>query len=353
MDNDYTRPYDDDATKTHPQFQRQTPPPWNNPHSKNLPNMSHNYQNRYLSPKPQKKKNDSIWPKIFVFIACMSFGIALYVFAIEPLFLSDDNQKETASTIESTQPTEGAPNIAPTTTQSEPAKSSNDQILAQIEANLVPINGGTFQMGATYEQLDYAMDREFPVHEVTVSNFKLSKYEVTQEQWEAVMGSNPSSDRGAKIPVNNVSWNDCKKFISKLNSLTGKSYRLPTEAEWEFVARGGNLGKNYLYSGSDNIDEIAWHKGNSGNKAHAVGQKRPNELGLYDMSGNVFEWCSDGFGNYGSGAQYNPKGSGSTSQHVGRGGGFNLGAKFCRVSGRTPGKSNYKDRSLGLRLAHD
>lgn len=143
-----------------------------------------------------------------------------------------------------------------------------------------------------------ATDAEKPVHPVTLSSYSIGKYEVTQKLWEAVMGSNPSVFKGENLPVENVSWNDVQEFLRKLNEMTGKQYRLPTEAEWEFAARGGNLSKGYKYSGSDNPDMVAWHSGNSDWKTQPVGTKAPNELGIYDMSGNVEEWCEDLFDFY-------------------------------------------------------
>ncbi|MBQ3247459.1 MAG: SUMF1/EgtB/PvdO family nonheme iron enzyme, partial [Alistipes sp.] len=171
---------------------------------------------------------------------------------------------------------------------------------------MVFVKGGTFTMGATAEQGSDADSDEKPAHSVTVSNFYIGKYEVTQAQWEAVMGKNPSRFKGDNLPVERVSWNDIQKFIEKLNAKTGKRYRLPTEAEWEYAARGGNQSKGYKYSGSNDIGSVAWYTDNSSSPTHPVGQKQPNELGLYDMSGNVYEWCSDWHGSYSSGSQTNP-----------------------------------------------
>ena len=229
-----------------------------------------------------------------------------------------------------------------------------DDPIKRLESDMVAINGGTLMLGATSEQVAYAMNQEFPAHEVTLSSYQIGRYEVTQEQWEAVMGYNPSRNIGAKMPVENVSWNECQSFLQALNAKTGKNYRLPTEAEWEFAARGGNQSHYYIYSGSDDADAVAWHKGNSGGTTHDVGTKLANELGLYDMSGNVFEWCNDKYGHYDYGAEYNPQGYGTSSKvRVGHGGGYNLGTKFCRVSNRTQGTTNYKSESLGFRIAHD
>ena len=219
-----------------------------------------------------------------------------------------------------------------------------------VSFDMVYVEGGSFDMGATSEQGSDADSDEKPVHSVTLSGYYIGKCEVTQELWEAVMGSNPSYFKGAQNPVESVSWNDCQNFIKKLNSLTGRTFRLPTEAEWEYAARGGNKSLHYKYSGSDNIDEVAWYNNNSGRSTHAVGTKSPNELGIYDMSGNVWEWCSDWYGGYSAGAQTNPQGPSSGSYRVLRGGSWINYAGNCRVSIRSyddPGNSNI---NFGLRL---
>ena len=219
-----------------------------------------------------------------------------------------------------------------------------------VSFDMVYVEGGSFDMGATYEQVDNALDNEKPVHRVTLSGYYIGMYEVTQELWEAVMGSNPSYHAASQYPVESVSWNDCKEFVSRLSSLTGMIFRLPTEAEWEYAARGGNKSLHYKYSGSDNIDEVAWYNNNSGRSTHAVGTKSPNELGIYDMSGNVWEWCSDWYGGYSAGAQTNPQGPSSGSYRVLRGGSWINYAGNCRVSIRSyddPGNSNI---NFGLRL---
>ncbi len=227
---------------------------------------------------------------------------------------------------------------------------TGNAVIDGIIDNMVYVEGGTFTMGATSEQGRDAWDGEKPKHKVTLSSFIIGKYEVTQALWEAVMGSNPSYFKGDNLPVEQVSWNDCQTFITKLNSLTGLNFRLPTEAEWEYAARGGNKSRGYKYAGSNNIDDVAWHTSNSSSKTHAVGTKQPNELGLYDMSGNVWEWCGDWYGDYSSSAQTNPTGATSGSDRVYRGGSWYGLARSCRVSNRsynTPGTSS---SNLGLRL---
>ena len=154
-----------------------------------------------------------------------------------------------------------------------------------VSFEMARVEGGTFRMGATSEQEDEADSDETPVHSVTLSGYYIGKTEVTQALWQAVMGSNPSRFKGSDLPVECVSWNDCQEFIKKLNRLTGRNFRLPTEAEWEFACRGGNNSRGYKYSGSNDIDNVAWYWDNSGEKTHPVGTKAPNELGIYDMSG--------------------------------------------------------------------
>ena len=243
--------------------------------------------------------------------------------------------------------------------------SSKDSIKAQVEytpnvktfyANgvsfdMVEVKGGTFRMGATSEQGSDAYSDEKPVHSVTLSTFYIGKTEVTQALWKAVMGSNPSKFKGENLPVENVSWDDCQEFIRKLNSLTGLNFRLPTEAEWEFACRGGNNSRDYKYSGSNYIDNVAWYIGNSGDETHPVAMKSPNELGIYDMSGNVWEWCSDRPWEYSSGAQTNPKGPEIGQYRVYRGGSWRYYARYCRSSFRNYGNPSYRYGYLGLRLA--
>ena len=215
---------------------------------------------------------------------------------------------------------------------------------------MVYVEGGSFDMGATTEQGSDAYYNEKPVHRVTLSDYYIGRCEVTQELWEAVMGSNPSNFKGAQNPVEQVSWNDCQEFVSRLNRLTGRTFRLPTEAEWEYAARGGNQSLHYKYSGIGNIGNVAWYNRNSGGSTHAVGTKTANELGIYDMSGNVWEWCSDRYGDYSAGAQTNPQGPSSGSRRVLRGGSWNSIARNCRVSFRYYYDPDYSNFCYGLRL---
>ncbi|MBQ3247480.1 MAG: formylglycine-generating enzyme family protein [Alistipes sp.] len=242
---------------------------------------------------------------------------------------------------------------APATATATPVSSVNAAPDALPQIEMVFVKGGTFMMSATPEQGKDANSDEKPAHSVTVSDFYIGKYEVTQAQWEAVMGENPSCFKGENRPVERVSWNDIQEFIEKLNAKTGKKYRLPTEAEWEYAARGGNQSKGYKYSGSNDIGSVAWYTKNSSSQTHPVGQKQPNELGLYDMSGNVYEWCSDWFGRYSSGSQTNPTGPAKGSRRVLRGGSW-LNAGRCRVSYRgsdDPSSSGFYCGIFGFRLA--
>ena len=220
-----------------------------------------------------------------------------------------------------------------------------------VSFEMVPVEGGTFTMGGTAEQGSDADEDEKPTHQVTLSSYMIGKTEVTQELWQAVMGNNPSYFKGSNLPVEQVSWEDCQAFITKLNALTGKNFRLPTEAEWEYAARGGNKSRGFKYSGSNTLSNVAWYGDNSADKTHPVATKAPNELGIYDMSGNVWEWCSDWYGSYSSSSQYNPTGPNSGSRRVYRGGSWYYYARSCRVSFRNSDNPTYRYDILGLRLA--
>ena len=217
-----------------------------------------------------------------------------------------------------------------------------------VTFNMVTVKGGTFTMGGTSEQGAVASD-EKPTHSVTLSTYLIGKTEVTQELWQAVMGTNPSTTKGNSFPVVKVSWNDCQTFINKLNVLTGKNFRLPTEAEWEYAARGGNKSKAYKYSGSSTIDNVAWYKANAG-IIKPVASLQPNELGIYDMSGNVWEFCNDWYGNYSGEAQTNPIGPASGDYRVQRGGSCATSADQCRISYRGAADPTVPFDHVGLRL---
>ena len=219
-----------------------------------------------------------------------------------------------------------------------------------VEFKMVFVEGGTFTMGATPEQEEDAFDNEYPAHRVTLSDYYIGETEVTQALWKAIMGNNPSYFKGDNLPVEKVSYEDVKTFITKLNEKTGKTFRLPTEAEWEYAARGGKKSKGYKYSGSNNIDDVAWYSKNSNDKTHPVKTKIPNELGLYDITGNVLEWCSDRYGDYSSNAQTNPQEPSSGDERVIRGGSWLNNAWLCRISYRSYEFLSYSNLYLGFRL---
>jgi formylglycine-generating enzyme required for sulfatase activity/serine/threonine protein phosphatase PrpC len=227
------------------------------------------------------------------------------------------------------------------------------ELLKSLTDNMVFVQGGTFTMGCTAEQGSACDSDEKPTHQVTVSSFRMGKYEVTQAEWEAVMGSNPSYFTNCpNCPVENVSWNDIQAFIGKLNTITGGNYRLPTEAEWEYAARGGNRSSGTKYSGSNDIGLVAWYDGNSGSRTHPVGQKQANALGLFDMTGNVWEWCSDWYGEnyYSNSPSTNPRGPSTGTYRVLRGSSWDADAGLCRVSIRLDLKPGYSTGIFGFRL---
>jgi formylglycine-generating enzyme required for sulfatase activity len=211
------------------------------------------------------------------------------------------------------------------------------------------VSPGSFQMGSTSGYVD-----ERPVHRVEITQgFYIGKYEVTQAQWQAVMGSNPSKFKGNNRPVENVSWEDAQAFISKLNQLDREyTYRLPTEAEWEYAARGGQQSRGYKYAGSNNLGSVAWYDDNSGNQTHEVGSKAPNELGLYDMCGNVWEWCADWYDEdyYRSSPRQDPRGPSRGSLKVVRGGSWGSTSLHSRIALRIRGTPTYKTDGHGFRL---
>ena len=219
-----------------------------------------------------------------------------------------------------------------------------------VTFKMVNVEGGTFAMGSNNNP------DEQPIHQVTLSSFAIGQTEVTQELWQAVMGDNPSYFNGNSYgtdlqrPVEKVSWNDCQEFITKLNRLTGKNFRLPTEAEWEYVARGGANSKNYAYSGSNTLDDVAWFCDNSGFVSHNVGTKQANELGVYDMSGNVWEWCQDWYDDYSAEAQVNPIGPFTGAERIQRGGSFEHDTWAFPLTFRNAMSPDYKHKSVGLRL---
>ena len=246
--------------------------------------------------------------------------------------------------------------VSPVQVPAVPSNTISDDVITipvkdGISIDMVKVEAGTFMMGAISEMKN-PYDNEKPLHQVTLTNdYYMGKYEVTQALWQAVMGKNPSYFKGDNLPVNYVRWKDCQRFISKLNSRTGRKFRLPTEAEWEYAARGGKKSRGYQYSGSSNISDVAWYDGNSGDKTHPVGTKQANELGIYDMTGNVLEWCQDWYGSYYSSSQTNPTGATSGSRHVNRGGCWAKNVRRSSPSCRYGAIYVDRDLDLGFRLA--
>ena len=235
-------------------------------------------------------------------------------------------------------------------TRVEEEKRQREVLVKKLNIEMVYVQGGKFTMGCTSEQGGDCVDFEKPAHQVTVSSFYIGKHEVTQAQWEAITDTNPSSFKGNSLPVERVSWDDVQEFIRILNKNTGKNYRLPTEAEWEYACRGGVRTK---YSGSNSIDNVAWYRDNSDNTTHPVGTKSPNALGIFDMSGNVWEWCNDWYGEYNNQPQTNPRGPSSGPGRVLRGGSWFNYATLVRLSYRFNYVSDHRGFNLGFRLACD
>ncbi len=227
------------------------------------------------------------------------------------------------------------------------------KLFADLKKQMVSVRGGIFRMGCTTDQRQCYPD-EKPVHQVRVSDFEISRYEVTQTLWDAVMGENPSGFKGcAQCPVERVSWEDVQTFLKKLNALTGERYRLPTEAEWEYAARGGRKSQGYQYAGSEKLNAVAWYFDNSGDKTHPVGQKQPNELGLYDMSGNVWEWVEDCWNKGYTGAPSDGRAwqSGDCSLRGLRGGSWFIGPEHLQSAHRDVGDVGNRVNYVGFRLA--
>ena len=223
---------------------------------------------------------------------------------------------------------EGTAIITVTTEESNrTAKCTITVTLQPIEPEMVFVEGGTFMMGSDNNIL------EQPIHQVTISSFNIAKYQVTQREWKSIMGDNPCYTQGDDLPVCEITWSDANEYVTRLNNATGKKYRLPTEAEWEYAARGGKKSTGQKYSGSNDINLVAWYTANCINP-QSVGSKTANELGIYDMSGNVWECCSDWYGNYGQTPQTDPQGPKSGTYRIVRRGGYNSYSDWSRVAMR-------------------
>lgn len=223
--------------------------------------------------------------------------------------------------------------------------------VGDVKFKMIYVEGGTFTMGATPEMKD-GSNLGKPAHMVTLSSYSIGETPVTQALWRAVMGNNPSYFKGENLPVEQVSWNDCQEFIKRLSDRTGRKFRLLTEAEWEFAARGGNKSRRTPYSGSDKLNEVAWYRdNNSGNGTQLVRRKKPNELGIYDMTGNVLEWCNDWYSEYSKHPQTNPEGPGAASCRVSRGGSWSNTKQSCHIANRGYYAPHYRANNIGFRLA--
>lgn len=255
-----------------------------------------------------------------------------------------------STTLAQLNPNKPKPKPAPSAPAAKPAATTDP--IAQLQRDMARVEGGSFTMGCTSAQGDACGDAEKPSHRVTVSGFWLGKYEVTQALWKAVMGDNPSGlSSCAQCPVESVSWNDAQEFIRKLNAKTGKRYRLPTEAEWEYASRGGNKSHGTLYAGSNDVASVAWFVGNSGEGTNPVGRMAPNELGLFDMSGNVSEWCADWYGKYSASAAKDPKGPADGQGRVLRGGSWSSIPWYISSFARGSASVDARNNDLGFRLA--
>lgn len=280
-------------------------------------------------------------------LAIVGLGIGLFY----ATSTSDKNQNAQQKTAEPMTEAVEAENDAVESAEEVNEYFNNDVLHIKDAAyRMVKVEAGSFVMGATPEMKD-AWDDEKITHKVTLTqDFYIGATEVTQTLWQAVMGNNPSRYKGDNRPVESVSWNDCQTFIKELNALTGLTFRLPTEAEWEFAARGGNQSQRYQFSGNNKASEVAWYDGNSGGQTHDVASKQPNELGLYDMSGNVWEWCSDWYAGYKRADQTDPQGPNAGDGRVSRGGSWDIVSGYCRVSYRGNYSAGMRGYNLGVRL---
>ncbi len=238
--------------------------------------------------------------------------------------------------------------------KSKARASDIERVVTRLLRNMVQVDGGVFTMGCMSGRDGTGFGDEYPAHQALLSAFYISRYQLTQGEWETIMGNNPSKFKGNRLPVTNISWHDCQNFILRLNQYSGKTFRLPTEAEWEYAARGGRLGRNTLYAGSDRLDDVGWYDANAHSAPHEVGLLTPNELGLFDMTGNVHEWCADTFYRYSanvSGYEEDPIHHEGSLRRMTRGGSWLNGAGFMRIAQRCAENADMRNSTIGLRLA--
>ena len=319
-----------------------------------------------------KRSSMSVGSKFVILLSVISLVVGLVILSKDTAGIEESNidgiSIETSSEVLAKDAVGAEESKTDEETPSE--KLPKDNFVEKVNGvsfEMVYVEGGTFKMGSNDSEAEYD---ESPVHNVTLSDYCIGETEVTQELWEAVMGTTVAQQRdkadhgwplcgvGSNYPMYYISWDDCQEFIDKLNQLTGKNFRLPTEAEWEYAARGGNKSRGYKFSGSNTIDDVAWYRDNAcdvGDSSpdygtHPVGTKSPNELGLHDVSGNVLEWCSDWSGDYSSSSQTNPTGPTSGSYLVYRGGSWNGPARYCRVSARSYCTPDHRYYHIGFRL---
>jgi formylglycine-generating enzyme required for sulfatase activity len=245
---------------------------------------------------------------------------------------------------------EGTVTITVTTEDGKKTANCTVIVLLPGESEMIRVEGGTFIMGQTDDENPAYTVYERPAHQVTLNAFKIAKYPVTQKQWMAIMDDNPSYFKGDDLPVTNVSWHDAQTFTSRLSEATGKNYRLPTEAEWEYACRGGASTAKYKYSGSNDLNLVGWYSFNSEGKTHPVGKKAGNELGIKDMSGNVWEWCRDWAAEYTDQPQTNPQGPETGTCRVNRGGSYLSDYLKCRVSFRSSANPDERSNEIGFRI---
>ena len=310
----------------------------------NQKKISKNNQKTPVSRRTADRKNDNPLPIVIaagIITALILLGLIVYFNASEGSRMS----RQSGDSETDTMPKHGIINSADET--------ASDYTELQYGIEMVYVRGGALILGCTPEQEGDCYDYEKLVYQVTLGDFYIGKHEVTQAQWQAVMQNNPSNFKGNDLPVENVSWEDAQEFIRKLNTATGKMYRLPTDAEWEYAARGGRKNLGYIYSGSDNVEEVAWYEGNSKNRTHSVGTKAANELGIYDMSGNVWEWVSDRYSESDGAEKTYAEDSGEGSFRIIRGGGWGTYARGLRVSNYFNNGSDNRYNILGFRLACD